>query len=479
MPRWAQSIRFRLSVAYALAIFTAGATLLLVLYLWQVRQLDEPILVRTEPIVFTDPRTGEQWPTPFRALTDDAVTDALMERIERDAYRRSLEQLRQASMTGLGFLVIVAFGSGWFLAGWTLKPIRRMNDVAREVSGADLSGRIDLNGPDDELKGLADTFDAMLDRLQSSFEEQRRFVQDASHELRNPLAVARTNLEVALDDPDASVDDLRRAAGIAHSASDRMSRIVDDLVEQARSQLPQATIGMVDLTATARSVAAELAAGAKARKLTITVSPQIIPSPVDNLVGDVVHRLVERPVDSPRVGAAATERARRLTRGGITPRGGDVRGEATAVVDERVDGPDPTTERGGHSGGPAAVGDAVVVRGDPTALRRALTNLVVNAVRLAPEGTTILITTRATADEAEVCVIDEGPGIAPEDVQRVFDRFWRGPDAGPGLGLGLSIVRQVAERHGGRVEVSTNERGKGSTFTLTLPRPTGTPAVSP
>jgi signal transduction histidine kinase len=111
-----------------------------------------------------------------------------------------------------------------------------------------------------------------------------------------------------------------------------------------------------------------------------------------------------------------------------------------------------------------------MVKGDQAALRRAVTNLVVNAIRLAPEGSTITIATDSADGDATISVTDEGPGIARAMQESVFERFWRGDDSGKGLGLGLSIVRQVATRHGGSVDVRS-ALGEGSTFTIRLPMP--------
>lgn len=405
MPRWAQSIRFRLSLAYALAVFAAGSVLLSTLLVWQTSRLDEPVMVEGERLLGTDPRTGEFRTIALRVERDELLT-AYMAKLEQDAYARSLDELRKASLVGLGALFLVAFGSGWLLAGWTLRPMGRMAAVARDISGTELSRRIGLRGPEDELKYLADTFDAMLDRLQASFEDQRRFVQDASHELRNPLAVAQTNLELVIDDPDADVDELRRAAGIAHTSNERLGRIVDELLDQARRGVPAATVVEVDLRALASGIVEELRASADARDVTLFV------------------------VD-----------------------------DAAPVV--------------GSSAGDGATTTGVRVKGDEAAIRRAITNLVVNAIRLAPERSTVRLDVSSERGMAVVSVIDEGPGIAAENQEAVFERFWRGDDAGQGLGLGLSIVRQVAKRHGGDVTL-TSAPGSGSTFSIRLPMPVPT-----
>ncbi|MEM7341246.1 MAG: HAMP domain-containing sensor histidine kinase [Actinomycetota bacterium] len=366
-------------------MFTAGVLLLIALYTWQVRQLDEPTIVPTETARITDLSRGITFETQL--VDADELARAYMQELEQRSYRRSLDELRQASFFGLGVLAIVAFGSGWLLSGWTLRPVGRMAAVARDISGRDLSRRIALNGPDDELKDLADTFDEMLDRLQTSFEDQRRFVQDTSHELRNPLAVTSTNLELVLDDPEADEAELREAARIAHASVGRISRIVDELVDQARQGVPAAQAGTVDLVATATDVVAEFSPTAGRRDVRIALTAP--PAPVE-------------------------------------------------------------------------------VRGEPAALRRALANLVANPVRLSPAGSTITIQVRPGTESASILVTDEGPGIPAPDVERVFDRFWRGEQSGKGLGLGLSIVQRVAERHGGSVSVAS-EPGVGSTFTFTVP----------
>src|SRR5699024_5966151 len=121
--------------------------------------------------------------------------------VEQLANERALALLRTYSTTALGLLFLASLGVGWIVAGRVLAPIGRITAVARDISAGDLARRIDLRGPPDELKELADTFDAMLARLDDAFAGQQRFVQEASHELRNPLAVIRTNLDVALTDP--------------------------------------------------------------------------------------------------------------------------------------------------------------------------------------------------------------------------------------------------------------------------------------
>jgi signal transduction histidine kinase len=312
------------------------------------------------------------------------------ESAQRAANESALTRLRTYSFAALLILFVVSFGIGWLVAGYLLRPIRRITGVAREISATDLSRRIDLPGPEDELHQLADTFDDMLGRLDAAFAGQRRFIQEASHELRNPLAVIRTNLEVTLADEEASADELRHTAEVVGRATDRMSRLVDDLLLYARNETPTLDRAPVDAAGLVRDAADEFRAPAEARGLHLVWSAS----------------------------------------------------------------------------------DGLVTIGDRDALRQALANLLANATRLAPEGSTITVRAGREGPWIWLAVDDEGPGIEPDDQQAVFQRFWRGTRAdderGRGSGLGLTIVRQVAEAHGGEVKL-VSAPGVGSTFAIWLP----------
>lgn len=250
------------------------------LYFWQVKQLDD-LTLSAQNFSVKDRRTGDEY--ELQVLTQSELQRATLQAFENDAYRVAITNLRQASLFGLAILFVVAFGVGWLLAGWALRPVNRMASVAREISGSDLSRRIGLVGPEDELKFLADTFDAMLDRVQGAFENQRRFVQDASHELRNPLAAARSHLELVLADSGATAAEFRSSAEIAHRSTERMGNLVEDLLSQARSGVPQLESSLLDLSEVVTEVVEEF--GGAARQNKISLSADVADEPIV-VVGD-------------------------------------------------------------------------------------------------------------------------------------------------------------------------------------------------
>ncbi|MBE7188138.1 cell wall metabolism sensor histidine kinase WalK, partial [Jatrophihabitans endophyticus] len=136
------------------------------------------------------------------------------------------------------FAIIVVIGTvgGYLLARQSLRPIAQLTQTAKLLSTENLDQRINLGGPEDELRELADTFDEMLARLDSAFDSQRLFVANASHELRTPLSVIRTELEVTLSDPDADTEELRRMGSVVAAATERAQRLVTSLLTLARLQ---------------------------------------------------------------------------------------------------------------------------------------------------------------------------------------------------------------------------------------------------
>jgi len=154
--------------------------------------------------------------------------------IETVVKYKTLRALRNYSLSTLGGLFLASLAIGWVVSGRALRPVRRIARAAAEIQATDLSRRIALRGPNDELRYLADTIDSMLDRLDAAFRAQRQLIDDVSHELRTPLAIIRANLDAVLSDPQASEEDRRRAVAVVDRATSRMTRLVEDLLATAR-----------------------------------------------------------------------------------------------------------------------------------------------------------------------------------------------------------------------------------------------------
>jgi len=373
-----RSIRFRYTLLYSGVLFGLAALVIGAIYLILWISLREPMAIFNGRVI--DRYSGQSFPV-------DIVTAREFERL---VHQQTLDRLRTFSFDVLIVLFFASLVVGWVVAGRVLAPIGRITGVAREIQATDLSRRIRLQGPNDELKQLADPLDAMLARIDDAFAAPQQFLPDASHELRNPLAIIRTNAELALGEKDPQVDELRQAVVVVKRASDRMARLVDDLLALARREAPTFAVERVDL------------------------------------------------------GRAVTEASEEF----LAP------AEARGIVLDRT------------------VAPGVVVMGDGDALKRAVANLLENAVRLAPANSRIRLAVGSERGLAWVAVSDEGPGIAAEHQPRVFDRFWRADKgrsrADGGTGLGLSIVRQIAQSHGGDVQLQSR-LGVGSTFTIWLP----------
>ncbi len=147
-----------------------------------------------------------------------------------------LHQLLTMSGIALAIMAVASMILGWLIAGRALRPLHKITSAAREISASNLHERLALEGPDDELTELGDTFDGLLSRLESSFQSQRQFVANASHELRTPLTVERALLEVALADPDGDYESLRAACERVLASSEEQERLIEALLTLASSE---------------------------------------------------------------------------------------------------------------------------------------------------------------------------------------------------------------------------------------------------
>ncbi|MBW6439578.1 HAMP domain-containing histidine kinase [Actinoplanes hulinensis] len=162
---------------------------------------------------------------------------------------------RITTLVAIAVIVVLAFAVCWWLTGRMLRPLHRITDAARRLSLSTLHERIALTGPDDELRRLADTFDAMLDRLERAASSQRRFVANASHELRTPLAVQRTAIEVGLANP--TPERLERIRAELLSNTLRSERIIHGLLQLANGERGPDAPAPVELATVVRQVVAE------------------------------------------------------------------------------------------------------------------------------------------------------------------------------------------------------------------------------
>jgi signal transduction histidine kinase len=299
-------------------------------------------------------------------------------------------RMRRALGYGAPGLTVLVGLLVWWLVGRALRPVESIRSQVAEITATALDRRVPEPPIKDEIGRLARTMNAMLDRLESSVERQRRFVSDASHELRSPLTASQAQLEVALAHPETNAWP-QIAAGVLDENL-RMTRLVNDLLVLARSD--EGTF-------------------------------EVTPGGVD--LDDIVFAEVDRLRDRGRV---------------------DV---------------DVSRVSGGR------------VQGHSEHLQRVVRNLVENAERHTSSMVAVELGTvdgNGSGPRVELAVTDDGPGVAPEDRERVFHRFTR-LDAGRsrdrgGSGLGLAIVKEIVMAHGGRIWVEEGPGG-GARFVVELP----------
>lgn len=178
---------------------------------------------------------GTKLPSLFSTQSKQMSDSAPIVKALTHALRNELGMI---SLIGLGLVALLGGAGAYLLSGFALRPLRQMSETARRIHSETLYTRLAWQGPSDEVRELADTFDAMLERLEQTFEAQKRFVADVSHELRTPLALLRTNLEVVATDPAATVDDYHEMMTVQERALSRLERLMSDLLLLATSEQP-------------------------------------------------------------------------------------------------------------------------------------------------------------------------------------------------------------------------------------------------
>jgi signal transduction histidine kinase len=277
MLRWRRTVRMRLTVLYC-AVFVPSAVVLLA--------ITNSLGTSGSPATAAG-SSAHQFYAPVAA-------------VYASAYAAASHQYLVGSAIALGVMAAVSVAAGWVVAGRVVRPLRQMATAARRISASNLHERLAIDGPDDELKDLADTIDALLERLDGAFAAQRRFVANASHELRTPLATMRVSLDVAVAKPGPTPPEAITLAGQVRAELDKADQLLEGLLVLARAQhgaLPGRAVLPLDYVVSAALAAREDAI--TARNLTVrhvsgsdgTWVEGSAPLPrrmADNLIGNAV-----------------------------------------------------------------------------------------------------------------------------------------------------------------------------------------------
>ena len=301
--------------------------------------------------------------------------------------RDAMLQLAATFAIGGPLALAILSAAGWLLAGAALRPVERMRSEAAEISSAAETRRLTTPPSDDEVARLAATLNRMLDRIQASAETERRFLDQASHELRTPIGILRSEVELALS-RSRTEDELVAALESVSAEANHLSLLADDLLVLSRAQQ-----------------------------------------------GNLPLHL--EPVSLRALAAAASDRFDAAAR--------------RAGVHLEVDVSETTLEA------------------DPVRLRQALDNLLANALRHTGSGDSIRVSSGSADGWTRLVVEDTGPGFPRAIVDRVFEPFVRADgDDSDGTGLGLPIVRAIAEAHGGSSTADNRPEG-GARVTVSIP----------
>ncbi|MCP3676885.1 MAG: hypothetical protein GY721_04660 [Deltaproteobacteria bacterium] len=288
--------------------------------------------------------------------------------------------------------VILAIVGAMFIVVLSLRSVKHLSNEVEEITEKNLDKILSVDKMDSELVGLAEAFNSTFKRLDEAFLLQRKFLSDASHELRTPVSIIKSYCDITLK-KERSADEYRETIEVVDETVARMSALVEKILDVARLE----SEGMA----------------LKSESLDLT---RVVKS---------VYKLIS-PV--------AGEKGIAMT----------------------LNGAEKSME----------------LIGDGDSLSELFMNLIDNGVKYNRKGGTVEITCTESNDWIEVSVADTGVGIPKEDLGKIFNRFYRVDTSRgeiSGAGLGLNIVKAIAEAHGGRLDVES-EYGKGSRFTVYLPK---------
>jgi signal transduction histidine kinase len=317
LPR--RTVRLRLAALYAALFLVSGAGLLTITYELVAHELPAKTPPKAaaagSPVLAGGPGAGlagvqscavftHRAPASLPKPTEVYECVGYLSSSIAVEHANDVGNLLTGSCVALGAMTTAALGLGWLMAGRVLRPLRTITSTARNVSASNLHERLALAGPDDELKELGDTFDELLGRLEAAFDAQRQFVANASHELRTPLARQRTMVEVALAEPDPTVDALRAVCERVLVAGRQQERLIEALLTLARSQRGLDQWEPVDLAAVTADVLQARQAEAAGQQLevscTVADGAMAAAGPTALLIGDarLAERLVANLIDN-------------------------------------------------------------------------------------------------------------------------------------------------------------------------------------
>jgi signal transduction histidine kinase len=389
-----RTVRLRLTALYGALFLTSGAGLLAINYVLVRRRYTNDFFITTAGDaggIVSVQVTGAAKLTPPPTNTPGALVGK--QELTAHAHSQSvaaLHQLLLQSGIALAIMAVVSIWLGWLIAGRALRPLRTITNAARDISANNLHRRLALEGPDDEVKQLANTFDSLLGRLEASFDAQRQFVANASHELRTPLTLERTLVEVALADPDATIDTLRATCERVLGVGEQQERLIEALLTLSRSQRGLDRREPFDLAVIAAEILETRGPEATSRGLFVDTALNPAPASGDQRLGE-----------------------------------------------------------------------------------RLVANLVDNAARHNIPRGRIDVATTTKAGRAVLTVMNTGPVVSPDDLDRLAQPFQR-LDAErngdqDGLGLGLSIVHAIAAAHGATIATRARPNG-GLEIEVTFPQ---------
>lgn len=375
------SLRMRLTLLSAL-VMASVAVILTSMFLFGadrifVRDLEQKMTFQPQDIIITSVKKEG---VPNENMDLQEVTVSL---------KKAGTQFNLWGMAALFLVLILGTGATWLMAGHVLKPLKELSSAIEEISGNDLSNRVEIQGRQDEIGRLARSFNHMMDKVSASFERQKRFSASAAHELKTPLATILVNLEVLELDGKTSPDRMEKVLTIVKANTERMIRLVEDLMR---------------------------------------------------LTSDKDHEM-EEEVKLSEVFAITLYELSPLIR----------KKDLTVSIENTPD---------------------ISLTGSRVMLYRVMSNLLENAAKYNREHGSISIVTGRDDNGVTVKIEDTGIGIPEEALPHIFEPFYRVDQsrsrAVGGAGLGLPLVKDIVEKHGGEVTVKS-AAGEGTTFILRFP----------